>query len=230
MPNKLYFSDNKEIIKQMPDNSVNLILTDPPYIISKDSNFNRTDEYKYKNYSMDYGEWDKIDLDWQWYFENFFRILKDGGQVIIFYDIFKVSEIKKIAESCGFKQPRVGIWVKNNPVPINSSRNYLSNAKEFFLTFTKKGKPTFNSKYDNGIYEFPTIAGTSKENVNHPTQKPLSLINELVKKHSNIDDIIFDPFCGSGTTLVSAKILGRQWIGIDNNQDYIDICNTRLKD
>lgn len=231
MSNQLILSDNKLILEGLNDNYIDLIITDPPYQISKNSNFSKSKKEnryhnKYKKHTIDYGSWDKIELDWNFYFQQFYRILKPNGQIIMFYDIFKIGQIKDIAESVGFKQPRICVWTKTNPTPVNSKSNYLSNAKEFMISFTKKEKPIFNSKYDNGIYNIPKL--DRWESVEHPTQKPVKLMEELVAKHSNIDSIILDPFCGSGSTLVAANNLGRKWIGIDNNFDYIEICKSRL--
>ena len=124
--------------------------------------------------------------------------MKTGGTIIIFFDIWKCERLKDIANDYGFKQPRVCQWVKTDPVPINSKKNYLSNAIEFFFTFIKNKKGVFNSEYDKGIYNFPICHG--KERTVHPTQKPELLIRKLIEKHSNPGDLILDPFGGSGTT------------------------------
>lgn len=220
-------------ISNLLDNSVDLILIDPPYLISRETSFknysdNTTKDMKNKyNISMDFGDWDKIELNWDILFKEYYRILKKGGTIIIFYDIWKSSEIKEYAEKYKFKQPRVCMWTKNNPVPINSKRNYLSNANEYFFTFVKGGKPTFNSKYDSGLYRYPICHG--KERFDHPTQKPLELIMELVIKHSNEGDVVLDSFAGTGTTGHACKLLNRDYILIENNVDYINIIEDRLK-
>jgi len=231
MSNELIQSDNKLILEGISENYIDLILTDPPYQISKKSNFSiskKENKYhnKYKKHTIDYGEWDKIDLDWNFYLNQFYRILKPNGQIIMFYDVFKIGQIKEMAESIGFKQPRICVWVKTNPTPVNSNSNYLSNAKEYMISFTKKEKPIFNSKYDNGVYNIPKL--DRWESVKHPTQKPLKLMEDIILKHSDKGSIILDPFCGSGSTLVAANNLERKWIGIENNPEYIDICKSRL--
>lgn len=234
MINSVIYEDNKIALQEIKSKSVDLILTDPPYIISRDSNFKIGDKTggKYKSLSNDFGDWDKEDLDWVFLFQEFNRVLRSGGKVIMFFDIWKMGFIKELAENYKFEQPRIGVWIKNNPVPVNSKHNYLSNSKEYFISLTKVGyvnrqraKSTFNSKYDKAIYEFPTISG--KEVNGHPTQKPEMLISELIKKHSNEGDLILDPFMGSGTTGVCCKNLNRDFIGIENNKDYIDICESR---
>lgn len=228
----LIFGDCYEELKKIEDNSISLILIDPPYLISKKSNFtkisqNTPEELKVKyNISIDFGDWDKVELDWNFLFSQFKRLLKDGGTLIIFYDVWKSNELKFFADRYKFNQHRVGCWVKTNPVPVNSKINYLSNATEYFFTFVKGKKPTFNSSYDNGFYQFPICHG--KERTAHPTQKPLSLITELVKKHSNVGDTVLDCFAGSGTTGESCRDTNRKYILIEKDKKYFQLITDRL--
>ncbi len=221
-------------LDKIDNNSIDLILIDPPYIISRDSNFkNYSDSIskelltKYGKHSIDFGDWDKVELDWNKLFTHFKRILKSGGTLIIFYDIWKSAEIKIVADNNNFKQPRVCCWTKSNPVPINSKLNYLSNANEYFFTFVKGSKPTFNSEYDKGIYSYPICHG--KERYNHPTQKPLSLIKDLIQKHTNIGDVVLDCFAGSGTTGHAAELTDRKYILIEKDETYFSIIQERLE-
>jgi len=228
MINKVIHGDCFETIKTIEKNSIDLILTDPPYNISRESNFKKnSSNKKFNNISIDFGHWDQSEIDLETFFIESFRVLKPGGTLIIFYDIWKATKMKLFAEKAGFKQSRVCQWVKKNPVPINSKKNYLSNAIEFFFCFVKKKKATFNSEYDRGIYHYPLCHG--KERTSHPTQKPLGLIEELIKKHSNVGDIILDPFSGSGTTAVASHNNERNFIVIEENIDFIDMTNERLK-
>ena len=151
-----------ELIKNVKNKSVDLILVDPPYLISKSSGFSNYSDNtskelitKYGGISIDFGDWDKEELDWNFLFKEYNRVLRDGGTLIIFYDIWKSTEIKNMADKYKFKQPRVCQWQKSNPVPINSKLNYLSNAIEYFFTFVKGKKPTFHSVYDIFFYIYP---------------------------------------------------------------------------
>lgn len=226
----LMLGDCLERMKEIPDGSVDLILTDPPYNISRDSCFlsgknpaKKGDVFLIKH---DFGEWDKKPLDLNILFNEFNRVLKRGGTLLIFYDIWKLQDLKTAAENFKFKQPRVCCWVKNNPVPLNSDKNYLSNACEYFVTFVKSGKGVFNSKYDNGLYKYPICHG--KERTEHPTQKPLMLISELVLKHSNKNDVILDMFMGSGSTGVAALNTNRKFIGFEMDEGYFNIAVERI--
>ena len=87
-------------------------------------------------------------------------------------------------------------------------------------------KPTFNSEYDNGIYNYPICHG--KERTDHPTQKPLSLMKDIIQKHSHEGDTILDTFGGSGTVAVASKILNRNYILIEKELEYYNICLSRI--
>ena len=266
----LILGNSLDKIKDKIENkSIDLILTDPPYIISRDSGmdqfhefvqnkeeFVKTEkdwlEYKLKNplnylelqednflrYGTIYGDkyaiktkfgsWDnEFTLDvLDQYIKLFYEKLVDGGTCIIFFDIWKLSYLKEIMEKYKFKQIRFLEWIKTNPQPRNSKINYLTNCREIALLGIKKSNPTFNSQYDNAIYKYPFPGG--KDRI-HPTQKSLPLFIDLVKKHSNENDVVLDPFAGSGTTCVAAKETNRQYIGIERDEKYYKLAKKRIE-
>ena len=259
--------DGLELMNSHKNNSIDLILTDPPYIISRESGMNthynnvqaneannvefvktedEWNEYKFLNnietddaknnymkygtiygkkycVKTDYGEWDSnFTMETlESFIEAFYKKLRDGGTLIIWFDLWKISQLKELLEKHKFKQIRMIEWIKTNPQPLNSKTNYLTNCREIAITAVKKGKPTFHSKYDNGIYEFPLQGGKNRF---HPTQKSLELFQTLVKKHSNIGDLVVDPFLGAGTTAIACKLTGRKCNGSEINNDYV--CKT----
>ena len=176
-----------------------------------------------KKYAVvtNYGDWDseftmeKLNL----FIKHYFRVLKNEGSMIMFFDLWKITPLKEMMEDAGFKQIRFIEWIKTNPQPLNSSTNYLTNCREIALVGIKKSKPTFHSKYDNAIYEFPLQGGKNRF---HPTQKSLRLFEELIKKHSNEGDIVLDTFLGSGTTAVAAKNMNRNYMGCEISKEYYD--------
>lgn len=255
-------------LKNIKDKSIDLILTDPPYIISKNSGMNKlyedikknednkvkyvkteTDWKKYKTklsidkqtnqkckenylkygtilgkkYSVktQFGQWDKdFSIPKLEKFINlFYNKLKKGGTLIIFFDIWKITILKELLEKYKFKQIRFIEWIKTNPQPRNSKINYLTNCREIALTAVKHSKPTFNSKYDKGIYTYPMASGKIKF---HPTQKNLKLFEELIEKHSNEGDLVLDTFLGSGTTAIACKNKNRKFTGCEINKEYYD--------
>jgi DNA modification methylase len=220
-------------LKKIPSESINLILTDPPYQISKKTNFstgslknNYTDRFRLV---MDFGHWDKKETNGINFInlcDEFYRVLKKGGTCIIFWDLWKIQDLANVLSLSGFKQLRFIEWIKINPVPINSQINYLTNAREIAICAVKGGGATFNSKYDKGIYEFPIEHSSERC---HPTQKSLKLFESLILKHSNVGDKVLDVFCGSGTTIVASKKLKRIGMGCENNQKYFVDMMKRLE-
>ena len=231
---KLFNDDCFNVLGQIPDKIVSLVCIDPPYLISKPSNFdkggawnNATDaRLKKTPPKSDFGDWDKKSIDFAALFKEFYRVLKQGGSVVCFFDIWKIQELRSAAEEAGFRQFRVGRWDKTNPVPVNSKLNYLTNATEYFISMVKGNNPTFNSEYDNGVYVYPICGGD--ERTYHPTQKPLGLMEELIKKHSNANDLVLDCYMGSGTTGVACINNGRHFIGVEIDKGYFSVAKQRL--
>lgn len=257
--------DGLSYLSTVKDNTIDLILTDPPYIISRESGMNthynnvkenekngiqtiKTEEEwekykkdnnitnddkkkKYMKYGSiygkkycvktDYGDWDnnfKIE-DLDKFIGEYYKKLKKGGTLIIFFDLWKITELKQLMDKHNFKQIRFIEWIKTNPQPLNSKTNYLTNCREIALIGIKDKKPTFNSQYDNGIYNFPLQGGKNRF---HPTQKSLPLFEELIKKHSNENDTVMDTFLGGGTTLLACKNLQRKFKGCEISKEYYD--------
>ena len=218
-----------ELLPKIPDNSVDLVLIDPPYEISRDTGFQKgevtgTDTDRFR-ISMDFGDWDKNFTGLNIVVQEAYRILKPGGTFICFYDLWKIETLKNYMEASKFKQIRFIEWLKTNPVPINSKINYLTNAREVAVSGIKGSKPTFHSSYDNGIYEFPICHDQGRF---HPTQKPLALMEALILKHSNENDVVVDCFSGSGTVGLAALMHNRRFIGCEISPDYFEKSKQRL--
>lgn len=188
---------------------------------------------------MDFGDWDNNFTGLDIVIKECYRILKKSGTLICFYDLWKITTLKEYFESAKFKQIRFIEWIKTNPVPLNSKTNYLTNSREIALIGVKGSKPTFNSEYDNGIYDmdfqdefageiykFPICHDKGRF---HPTQKPLALIEQLILKHSTEGDLVVDCFMGSGTTGAACKNLNRDFIGIELNEEYFKKAKERIE-
>lgn len=213
-------TDALSFLKQLKDNSVDLILTDPPYGISRETGFksciNGVDRFKI---SYDFGEWDH-DIPYEYMeqvFNEYYRVLKPHGTCIVFYDLWKITTLKDMLERSKFKQIRLIEWLKTNPVPINSKRNYLTNSREIALSCVKKSKPTFNSSYDNGVYKYPICQDKGRF---HPTQKPIKLLKDLILKHSNKNELVLDTFAGSFSCKFACDETNRRFIGCEVSEEY----------
>ena len=220
-----------DYLASVDDNSVDLVLIDPPYEVSRATNFQSgeatgrdTDRFRV---SMDFGDWDNEFAGLNIVIKECYRVLKKGGTLVCFYDIWKLTTLKEYFENAKFKQIRFIEWIKTNPVPLNSKTNYLTNSREIAVCGVKGGKPTFNSEYDNGVYQYPICHDKGRF---HPTQKPLALIEELIVKHSNKGDVVLDCFAGSGTTAVAAFNQDRNFVGCELDKDYYEKSIQRLQD
>ena len=222
----IILSDYTDLLESIENNSIDLILTDPPYTISKDTGFKSIGKNSVERFavSMDFGEWDKEIIDLNNLSRLSYNALRKGGTAIIWYDIWKISHLSEAMSNAGFKQIRLIIWEKTNPVPINQSINYLTNSREIAILGVKVGKPTFNAKYHNGVFKYPI----PREGRIHPTQKPLKLFTELIKIHSTEGDLVIDPFLGSGTTAIAALSQGRKFFGGDISEEYVKASTERV--
>jgi site-specific DNA-methyltransferase (adenine-specific) len=223
-------------VKQNEENNVEFVKTEEEWESYKIENEIEDDENKekYMKYGTiygkkycvktDYGDWDSdftMELLDQ-FIAEYYKKLKKGGTLIIFFDLWKITPLKDLMEKHKFKQIRFIEWIKTNPQPLNSSVNYLTNCREIALIGIKGAKPTFNSKYDNGIYMFPLQGGKNRF---HPTQKSLPLFEELITKHSNENDLVLDTFLGGGTTAIACKNKKRRFKGCEISKEYIDKVN-----
>lgn len=241
--NKIHQGDCLELFKQIEDNSIDLIIVDPPYNISK-LNDNR-DKSKLNSPIMrresplkyDFGEWDNktreefLEFTKAWLFQCC-RVLKDGGTIISFFnkeDISYLSWTAKKYPDTPIRTRTIFTWCKSNPVPSFRKVNYLS-ATEYIWIGSKGTKAwTFNFKQQKEMKNFMITAnGSSYKETEHPTEKPLILIKHFIEVHSNKGDLVLDCFMGSGTTALACKQLSRKFIGIEAIKSYIDIANQRL--
>ena len=219
---KLVNQDCLDFLKTVSSKSVSPVLIDPPYQVSRKTNFQAgeaqnkdTDRFRI---SMEFGEWDKEEfLKLDEVINECYRVLKNSGTIICFYDLWKITKLREFFENSKFQQIRFIEWVKTNPVPINSKINYLTNSREIAVVGVKGGKPVFNSEYDNGIYLYPICHDKGRF---HPTQKPVALLEDLIKKHSYENDLVLDCFSGSGSTAVACYNLNRNFIGCELSESF----------
>ena len=226
----LYNQSCFDYLKTVGDKTVSLVLVDPPYEVSRDTNFQSgeatgrdTDRFRV---TMDFGEWDNNFTGLGDVIKECYRLLKDGGTMICFYDLWKITVLKDYFDAANFKQIRFIEWIKTNPVPLNSKTNYLTNSREVAVVGVKKGRPVFHSEYDNGIYSYPICHDKGRF---HPTQKPVALLEELIKKHSNEGDLVLDCFAGSASTAIASYNTGRDFVGCEISEEYFNAAVKELR-
>lgn len=233
--------NNLNILKQMKDKQIDLIFADPPYNLGKDFG-NGSDSWKDRD---KYFEW-----CYSW-IDECFRVLKDDGtfyimnstQNIPFISVYLqkkyniINDIVWFYDSSGVQSKRKYGSMYEPIIMANkdSKSSYTFNWQEILVeakTGAKRNlidyrktppQPYSNEKVPGNVWEFPRVRFKMDEYENHPTQKPESLLERIIKASSNEDSIILDPFAGSFTTCAVAKRLGRKTIGIDSNIEFFKI-------
>ena len=245
--NKILLGDSLKIMKTIPSKSVDLIFADPPYNLQLKDTLYRPDQTTVEAVTQD---WDKFNtykeydnFTEQWLKESK-RILKKGGALWVIGSYHNILRVGTSIQNHGFWILNDIIWHKTNPMP-NFRGTRFTNAHETLLwcTTSREAKYTFNyqnlkelndGKQMRSDWYIPICSGKERlrENNNqrsHPTQKPEALMYRIILSSTNKGDIILDPFLGSGTTAVVAKRLQRNFIGIEQDKEYISLAKKRLK-
>lgn len=206
--------------KQIPDESIDLILTDPPYGISRELNCKNKRLGTTARLDFNFGKWDQFNEAW-------FNIAvkKTKGWIISFCAKKDIGFYWNILEKNGFKAIDVIVWQKPDPVPLNGKTKLL-NAWEAAIIGKRPGA-YFTGKCKHNIFKYQAPKG--KDRI-HRTQKPLGLMEELILLTTKKDDLVLDPFLGSGTTAVACIKTGRNYIGFEINKKYYKQSLKRIKD
>ena len=245
--NTILLGDSLGIIKTIPSRSVDLIFVDPPYNLQLKDTLYRPDQTsveavtekwdKFNNYK----EYDTFTISW---LKESKRILKDGGSLWVIGSYHNILRTGALIQNLGFWILNDIIWHKTNPMP-NFRGTRFTNAHETMLwcTTSRDAKYTFNyqnlkelndGKQMRSDWYIPICSGKERmreknNQRSHPTQKPEALLYRILLSSTKIGDTILDPFLGSGTTAVVAKKLQRNFIGIEQNKEYISLAKKRLK-
>lgn len=201
-----------DAMRLMPDNHVQMVLSDIPYgEVSQKSSGLRL---------LDRGDADTCDIDLLEMVEQSVRVC--SGSFYIFCGTEQISTLATAFKSFGLTT-RVGAWEKSNPSPMNGGRLWLSGLE--FCVFARKPKATFNEKCQKALWKNPV--GRSKI---HPTEKPVALMERLISASTNIGDTVLDFTMGSGTTGIASVNLGRRFCGVELNCEYFELAKNRISD
>jgi len=240
--NQIIQGDCLDIMKEMSNNSVDVIIADPPYFISQEGkkisrkSLNSKSWKRDMDIKLDFGKWDNFkdeqkffDFTEKW-FKECSRILKPKGWIYIFFDKQKIGYFDLIlAKKYGIKPRGVFVWLKSNPCPSFRKVNYLS-ATEFIWIGSKGECKLKNFLQQKEMFNYMiTPNKSSYGETKHPTEKPIKLIEKFIKTGSNEGEIILDPFIGSGTTAIACLKTGRKFIGIEKEPEYVEIAKARIK-
>jgi len=210
--NQIICGDCLEVIKDIPDKSIDLVLTDPPYAVPVVTGVAREGVKNYADLSISEGYFRIL-------FEEFGRILKDAGAMFIFCDeTFYPSVFRALYNDFDTK---LLVWDKQQ-----MGMGYHWRRGFELIVFAHRGKTEKKSADKLDIIKNKRVGNEERE---HPAQKPISLISYLINNFTNENDIIFDSFLGSGTTAVACQALKRNFIGIEISEKYCEIAKQRLR-
>lgn len=225
-PNKIYCGDCIELMKLIDDNSIDFLLADPPYCVSRENNFQTMGPAS--RIWMDFWEWDKgfNQEEWIGYLP---RILKENANVVVFNDWKNLTNIQETLTKNNIIPKRCLVLNKSNPAPFNRDRMFVNDVEfAVWWVYNSKGKPTkwtFNRKNPVEKCVIDTTVQSSKL---HPTMKDLKVIKYLVGLLSNEWDLVLDPFIWSWTTAVACKELNRNYIWFELDEWYVRVAEERL--
>ena len=215
--NQIYLGDCLEVMKQIDDKSIDLILTDPPYLKNYSTGYKKNILRKSTKILNDKS------YDYDSIFKEYLRILKDECHLYLFGCWQKNTYFFNLLVKY-FKIKNKLIWVKNNWTAGDLFWTYGQSYEEIY--FCTNGRKKLNGRRDRDCLFFNRVSG--KEQL-HLNQKPIELIEFLIKKSSKENELIFDSFLGSGTTAVAAKNTNRKFIGIELEEKYYEIAKKRLE-
>lgn len=225
--NEIIQGDCIQKIKEIPNNSVDFILTDPPYGIGNQDYVTKKGNKSSSNKEA-WGSWDskedgelilKIMPELQ-------RILHPKGNMAIFYDQYELMKIYQKGRELDLHPNNIFVLVKDNPVP-HFQKNGFRSGVETAALFRQDKQSTFNFLSQEKMKNWMHYS-TGDYETKHPTEKPLTALRRLINIYSDQDDTVFDPFFGSGSSLVAAKQLNRRYIGIEKKKEYVDMARERL--
>jgi len=245
--NRIIKGDSVEILKKIPSNSIDLIFADPPYWMQTEGELLRTDGTKFDGTSekwdkfSSYKDYDKFSGEW---LKECRRTLKPNGAIWVIGSFQNIYRLGYIMQNLGYWILNDVIWSKPNAVP-NFGGTRFQNSHETLLWCSKSSssKYTFNyktmkhlngDKQEKSVWDIGICIGGERLKNNdgkkiHPTQKPEKLLYKIIASSSKPGDVVLDPFFGTGTTGAVAKMLGRNYIGIEREPGYIEAAEKRLE-
>ena len=232
----LYCADSLKIMEQMPKESIDLVLTDPPYNIADSNKLTKVGNNIKTNNDAWGGKfkdnWDSMDSYSDWILSvmsGLYGILSDSGSILSFFDRKYTGYFVYLLEQrINLKFRNKIYFEKINPIPHIRKNNYRSCIEEA-VWLTKSHDSNYYINFISQQDMKQIFRGNiGKKVTNHPTEKYEWMIAPLIKRHSCIGNLILDSFAGSGTTLDVAEKFNRKWIGIELNEEYCEIAKNRI--
>jgi len=222
--------DCLEKLKLIPDGSIDLILCDPPYNLAKYSTGNMKFDWRH-DINNDVADWDLNDLEPRDFVNEFKRVLSPTGNIFIFTSYNLIGKWHSVFD-CEFDTFQFMVWHKTNPVPNIRKSSFLNSCELIVCMWNKKH--TWNFSRQNEMHNFieaPICSGRERlKDPKHPTQKPLSVLKQIIQIASKEDDLVLDLFMGVASTGVAARMLNRRFIGIEIDENYYKAAEKRMQE
>jgi site-specific DNA-methyltransferase (adenine-specific) len=212
-----------EFMKKLENDSVDLIVTDPPYKIITGGDSNGKNSTRPKGMLSGNRELMKTVPKFNEWLPECYRVLKEGSHAYFMVNFSNLFELQQAVVTSGFQIHNLLVWQKNNNTP---SQYYMKNCE--YIIFARKGKAKWINDIGGSktVHQFNNILG----NKVHPTEKPVDLMEFYIKNSSNENDIILDPFMGSGSTGIACLNTNRRFIGCELDEGYFEIATKRIQD
>jgi len=224
------------------DKAVDMVFADPPYFLSNDGLTVKNGRIQ----SVNKGQWDKLisdDVATTFTYEWLAAVrekMADNATIWVSGTHHNIFTLGRILPQLGFKILNVVTWEKTNPPP-NFSCRFFTHSTEFIIWARKHPKVPHHFDYDlmkklnadkqmKDVWRLPAVAKWEKSCGKHPTQKPLALLAQIILASTKKDAVILDPFCGSATTGIASNVLGRNFIGIDKELEYLQLSQARYEE
>lgn len=241
--------DAISILQNIDSESIDFIFADPPYFLSNDG----FTVHSGKAVSVNKGEWDKSKgFDEEMAFHEKWiaecqRILRTNASIVISGTYHSIYKCGFLLQKYEYRIINDITWFKPNGAPALAGRNFTASHETLiWASKSKESKHTFNyqgsrnwqvendliyrkGKQMRSVWSIPTTPKREKVHGAHPTQKPYELLRRLIELCTKENDLVLDPFCGSGTTGVASVLAGRRFIGIDLEKSYVDLANRRIE-
>ncbi|QYC51676.1 DNA methyltransferase [Acinetobacter phage Abp95] len=216
----LMHGDCLELMKTIPDGSVDLCVSDIPYKLTGGGKGDGLNSKRPKGILKDNNQIVIVPKFEDW-LPELYRVMKNGSHIYLMCNFKNLNDLMNKTQKVGFKHVNLLVWEKNNCTP---SQFYMKNCE--YTLMVRKGSSKYINDIGNSktVHKFENIIG----NKVHPTEKPIDLMEFYIKNSSNESEIVLDMFMGSGSTGVAAKNLNRAFIGIELDENYFNIAKQRI--
>lgn len=224
--NNIYNNNSMEFMRGLEDNSIDLVVTDPPYKVTARGNAGNSGGMMKSKLSMNGRIFKHNDVKIEDFIPEIYRVLKEGSHCYIMTNHVNLIEMLNVAKECGFHFIKSLIWDKGNKI---MGQCYMSQFE--YILFLRKGKhKKINNCGTSDILSIPNKKQKGEDGKNlHDTEKPVELMRILIENSSQEGEVVLDPFVGIGATAVAAKNLNRKYIGIELDENYFNIAKRRLE-